>query len=178
MYRTPLPFLPCIPTVVQTFSVLIKVKTASHSKIQCRYCTNMFCSVAIIFSILKIPGEWWIGWDAINKVSVTWPSAAINLYHLPVSPSLRFSLCFHISPSLPLHPTSSSSLSNSILLESQHMSPIIPSQPPHPIVFSFLSDFLSFPLSLTQLLLHLPQFDSSLDWCSYQSRKPSLVRDD
>ncbi len=49
---------------------------------------------------------------------------------------------------------------------------------PQPLAFSFLPDFLSSPLSLPQLLLHLSQFDSSRDWCSYQSRKPSLVRDD
>lgn len=72
------------------------------------------CCSTIIFSILKIQCECWRGWDAINKVSVTWIGAAINLLHLPVSPSLCFSLCFHISMSLPLRPTSPSSLSNSI----------------------------------------------------------------
>lgn len=96
----------------------ILMNTNKNFNIQWRYCFNTFCSFAIISCILKIPGECWRGLDAINKVSVTWPSAAINLQHLPVSPSLRFSLCFHISLSLPLRPTSPSSLSNSILLES------------------------------------------------------------
>lgn len=106
-----------------------------------------------------------------------WPCAAINLHHLLVFPSLCFSLCFHISLPLLLRPTSPSSLSNSILLESKHMSPIISSQPSPPRLL-LPPRFPLFPLSLSQLLLHLSQSDSSRDWCSYQSQKPSLVRDD
>lgn len=104
--------LACTHTVVHTF---VKVKTMKMSHSLGR--ANIFCRVFVISTILKIPCEWRRGWDMINKACVTWPSAAINLHHLPVSTSLRFSLCFHISLSLPLRPTSPSSPSNSILLE-------------------------------------------------------------
>lgn len=105
-------------------------------------------------------------WDAINKDAVTQPSAAINPNHLPVSPSVRSSLRFHISLSLPLHPTSSSScltlscLRASICLQSFPPSPHTPySSPSTQISFHSLSlpQFLpsSHPVWLEPWLVQL-----------------------
>lgn len=102
------------------------------------------------------------------------PSAEINFHHLPACPSL-FVFISHCPSLFVLH-LPSLCLTLSCLRASICLQSFPPS--PHPLVFSFLPDFLSSPLSPFQLLLHLSQFDSSRDWCSYQSQKPSLVRDD
>lgn len=136
------------------------------------YLTNFYFPLSLI---LKIPGECLQGWKRVNNVVWCCPELqSISTISLLSFLSVFISHCptlfvRHLPPLC----LTLSCLRASICLQS------FPPSPPllcslHPLQ---ISSFPSSP-SHPQLLLHLSQFDSSHDRCSYQSQKPRLVRDE
>lgn len=97
----------------------------------------------------------------------------------PPSPSITFSVFLFVfisqHPSLFIWHLPPLCLTLSCLRASICLQSFPPS--PHTPWLSPSAQISPISLSFPQLLLHLPQFDSNHDWCSYQSRKPRLVRD-